>query len=276
MKIKHFFVCLLAVLIFSGCSKDDPITRVVVLESTETTSTLTEAMIDQAEILSIRGTMNQGDFEVLKDNRTVRFLSLENATVVGTVTVANQDYYTGNAIPASAFGLDPSDQTSQANTYLAEIIMPTNVQVIGTSAFEGCTSLNAAYMTNNIQKIYPSAFEGCTSLSGSIWMPSSLLSIGEYAFDGCLRLNGVLILNEDLETIGGAAFAATRLKQINAPWNVQSDIPTLDLALPFFPEQFVNGQNNYIVIPKGTTSIYTAAWDNGSGKCYYNLIENNQ
>ena len=276
MRKKHLLGLLLGLIFLAGCSKDNPITRVIVLESTETTSTLTEALIDNAEILSIRGTMNQGDFAILKANRTIRYLSLENATIIGTITIGNDDYYTGNAIPMSAFGIDPNDQTSTANNYLAEIILPTNVQIIGTSAFEGCTSLNAVYMTNNILRIYPSAFASCTSLSGSLWMPSSLQSIGASAFEGCLKLNGVLVLNENLETIGGNAFAATRLQQINVSWDVQSDIPTLDLSAPFFPEQFVNGQKNYVIIPKGTSSIYTAAWSNAQNECYFNIYETNQ
>lgn len=62
-----------------------------------------------------------------------------------------------------------------------------NIEIIGSSAFYGCTSLEKAALGNNLKTIGPSAFNGCNTLK-SVNLPDGLTTIGNSAFYGCSSL----------------------------------------------------------------------------------------
>lgn len=64
---------------------------------------------------------------------------------------------------------------------------------IGSSWFEGCTSLATITLPSTITVIQPSAFKGCTSLS-DIDIPEGVTKINQSAFEGCTSLNTVRVL----------------------------------------------------------------------------------
>lgn len=61
------------------------------------------------------------------------------------------------------------------------------IEIIGTSAFEGCSSLETAALGNNLKAIDTYAFYGCKALR-YINLPDGLTTIGSKAFYGCSSL----------------------------------------------------------------------------------------
>lgn len=116
--------------------------------------------------------------------------------------------------------------------YFTNVTIPSEVISIGSSAFAQCGSLttvvinarsitddqqlispfyNCPYLTtvsfgNNVQHIPANLCSGCSSITGSLSLPSSLLSIGEYAFDGCTGLVGSITIPNSTTEIGQGAF----------------------------------------------------------------------
>ena len=67
-----------------------------------------------------------------------------------------------------------------------------SVTSIGSSAFDGCTSLTSITIPDSVTSIGGRAFDGCTSLT-SITIPDSVTSIGELAFNNCTSLTSISI-----------------------------------------------------------------------------------
>lgn len=67
------------------------------------------------------------------------------------------------------------------------VVIPSNVTSIDSSAFEGCTSLKSVVIPDSVTSIRKEAFKGCTSLT-SITIPDSVTSISKDTFQGCTSL----------------------------------------------------------------------------------------
>ena len=132
---------------------------------------------------------------------------------------------------------------------LTTVIIPESVKSIGVHAFFGCTSLTSVFIPKSVTRIAEAAFAACTSLTSivveegnpiydsrdncnaiietatntlikgcsspsSIYIPSSVTSIGHFAYSRCSLLTSVFI-PKNVTSIGEAAFAAcTSLKSI--------------------------------------------------------------
>lgn len=107
-------------------------------------------------------------------------------------------------------------------TSLESISLPNSLMYIHMSAFRGCTSLKSISLPDNIRSIEGYVFYECTSLE-SISLPDNITSIGDYAFYGCESLNNISLPNS-LEKIHTSAFeGCTRLKSnITIPNNLQT------------------------------------------------------
>lgn len=104
-----------------------------------------------------------------------------------------------------------------------EITIPNSVQVIGTEAFSGCSSLDKIALPSNSSfvKIQTSTFRNCTNLgnTGTFKIPSSVKTVEAYAFDGCSSLVDINIPSS-ITDIGSYAFQGTswiRAEKKNAP-----------------------------------------------------------
>lgn len=87
---------------------------------------------------------------------------------------------------------------------LTSISLPDSLTTIGDSAFYNCSSLKSITIPNSVTTICDSAFQECRSLT-SISIPSSVTSIGEEAFDDCHSLT-TIYLPDNITSIGSFAF----------------------------------------------------------------------
>ena len=84
------------------------------------------------------------------------------------------------------------------------ITIPESFETIGTSAFQGCSSIETIYFGDSIKSIGTSAFQDCLSLT-TIDFGNSTETIGQSSFQNCLSLLTINFSNST-ETIGKSAF----------------------------------------------------------------------
>ena len=82
----------------------------------------------------------------------------------------------------------------------------TSNDVIGSSAFEGCSRLTSLTLPAGITEISDGAFSGCSGLT-SLTLPAGITDISSYAFYGCSGLTS-LTLPAGITSIGWYAFGS--------------------------------------------------------------------
>ena len=92
---------------------------------------------------------------------------------------------------------------------LQDITIPSSVTYIGDGAFSWCQSLQSITIPNSVTKIGDEAFFWCQSLQ-SITIPNSVTSIGDKAFSGCKSLQSITIPNS-VTKIGDGAFSSCNI-----------------------------------------------------------------
>ena len=92
----------------------------------------------------------------------------------------------------------------QGCTSLTNIDIPSSVTTIGSSAFYNCTSLTSIDIPSGVTTISANSFYNCTSLT-SIVIPSGITSIGNFTFYGCSGLTSINIPS-GVTSIGMSAF----------------------------------------------------------------------
>ena len=142
-----------------------------------------------------------------------------------------------------AFRINEVDDVAFRNCQqLREVILNKGLQMIGKSAFYGCTSLKSINIPSTVTKIGRYAFGDCNSLCElvlndglreigeytfrgsesleSIQLPSTVSEIGHHAFVCCSSLREV-VLSDGLEKIGRNAFVhCNALQSITIPSTV--------------------------------------------------------
>lgn len=96
--------------------------------------------------------------------------------------------------------------------FTCELILPTNLEYIGTTCFAECTNLyGTLHLPDKLEKIEAGAFHYCRNLTGSLTIPQGVTAIPETAFASC-GFDGTLTLHDGIITIGEAAFQDTHFK----------------------------------------------------------------
>ncbi len=113
--------------------------------------------------------------------------------------------------------------------FITEVVLPYNLQNIGTYAFQDCTSLEKITFAKNaetgddclLQEIGNYAFDGCTALK-TVALPHGVTTLGNYVFQDCSSLVN-LTLNDNLTTVGTNVFQnCTKLTTVKVPASLTS------------------------------------------------------
>lgn len=135
------------------------------------------------------------------------------------------------------------------------LVIGDGVTIIGTNAFNGCTSLATVTFagTPQLTAIYGDAFYGCAALT-AIDIPASVTTLDGGVFQYCTNL-ATVSGGDGLTSIGTSAF-------YNTPWkaNLNDNIPNNALFYLGHVAFRMKGDASNITLDEGTTQIYDDAF----------------
>lgn len=99
---------------------------------------------------------------------------------------------------------------------LSNIIVPSNITSIGSSAFYRCTELTNIVLPDGLQVIGAGSFRYCSKLP-IIDIPATVTSIGSNAFGDSTLLKTVIVRSENPPALGLAAFNNSPIEAIYVP-----------------------------------------------------------
>lgn len=153
-----------------------------------------------------------------------RLLSFYVALLATTCLWAQNNVitYTANAQLTKTFTYASFNANIISHTFsggVGNIIFDSDVTVIGSYAFQRCSSLTSITIPNSVTEIGEYAFSYCSGLT-SITIPNSVTSIGREVFSYCSGLTSVIIGN-NVTTIDVRTFTGcTSLTSITIPSSV--------------------------------------------------------
>lgn len=100
------------------------------------------------------------------------------------------------------------DSYSMNRRALRQITLPSTLEMIGNSAFEGCSELTDITIPDSVTSIGDNAFQDCIKLSSAL-LSAELEEIGSSAFNGCISLEQICIPSK-VTYIGNDAFRGCR------------------------------------------------------------------
>ena len=143
----------------------------------------------------------------------------ENGEVVLPDTYLGEtiSFFGGNSFSSIGGGPEISEEEKDSSykgddfSAIKKIRLPSGIEAIGRGALYR-SQIEELYLPTGVNYIYSSAFEGCTKLS-KINIPDAVDHIERYAFYGCESLEKIDI-PDSLMMIGNAAFSKTGLKEL--------------------------------------------------------------
>lgn len=196
----------------SETNVDDSLTfREVATEKAGDLAALLGDEINSIDSLSVRGPINDADFNTLWSgtyNGRTKVINLENAVVEN------------GKIPEQAFF--HNEQVFQTEGYikvikLEKIILPEGVHKIGKMAFAYAYNLQTISFPSSLRELDEAAFSNCIRLNVTpLVFPEGFEKIGSEAFVYDEKLKDV-VLPSTIKEIGDAAFFQTHITSINFP-----------------------------------------------------------
>lgn len=168
---------------------------------------------------------------------------------IGTVTsseIVIPEFYEG--LPVVYI----SSEAFKDNTKITKVTLSDMTEMIGESAFQGCTSLESVIFPEygKLEVIQRNAFSGCSSLK-AIDIPDTVTCISSGVFAKCINLESAK-LPKKLEFIEKGTFSGTsKLKSITLP----------DSLLAINMRAFYHSGIEHIKIPKSVLGIYGFAFE---------------
>lgn len=92
------------------------------------------------------------------------------------------------------------------NARTGNLVLPSTVKHIGTSAFENCYNLTTVTLPTSLVSTGSYAFAYCSGISGNLSLPTSLKTLGDGTFYGCYNLTGTVTLPALLTKMGSYCF----------------------------------------------------------------------
>lgn len=167
----------------------------------------------------------KGDAELTINSYAFTGAPITSITIPArTESISTGAFKECTALRSVAFETGTTDLTIGSNVFdsctaLTTVVLPDNLEVVGSKAFYGNTALSSVYL-GKVESIGSEAFRDCVSLQ-SITLPDSLKTIGTSAFISCSALQNVT-MPENLVSIGANAFAHTLLTTLNVPASLTS------------------------------------------------------
>ena len=166
--------------------------------------------------LKIIGEINGTDLRMIREmarSGKLSVLDLSKAKIIEGGDCYYNDYYTSNDVIGSSAFLGCSELTS--------LTLPDGIKWIGSSAFNGCSGLTSLTLPDGIVFIDSRAFCGCSGLT-SLNLPAGITSIGDDTFQGCSGLTS-LTLPAGITRIGSYAFLnCSGLTSLTLPASITS------------------------------------------------------
>lgn len=228
--------------------------------------------------ISIRDNYGMTSISLPNSVKTIGEKAFYNCYNLENIALSNQM----TDIPASAFALETKEKTNQYDWLATEqeplleyyitkrkVTLPNGVTSIGNCAFQNNSNLELANgaLPSNLRIIGDSAFEEC-KCTKSIIIPSKTVSIGQKAFYGCSEyketedtIGGykVIIMKKgsglieidltqasSLEDIGSYAFSVNAITQCTLPKNVTQVSQGLFATCPYLAKVICSDDTNAI------------------------------
>lgn len=168
--------------------------------------------------------------------------------------------YDGKSYPVTSIASKAFERTG-----LTDIVIPSTVISIGTSAFESNRALISITFNEGLKSIEARAFYDCRKLE-SVTIPNSVTTIGNNAFDICSELK-TLVIGNSLKEIGNQVFSGTGITSVkfgsaieSIGWYAFSGCPFTSIELPeslisIGDRAFQGCKLENLIIPQNVTTI---------------------
>ena len=127
-------------------------------------------------------------FNFWKDDTDISkgaYIQLKEKSVSGEIVIPYKCTIDGIEYIVTGIGVNSPGFMDASN--ITKVIMPNTIVILGTSCFDGCTSMTNIKMSENVTKIEWRAFYNCIYLE-SINIPNSVTIVEQEAFGMCPRL----------------------------------------------------------------------------------------
>lgn len=231
-------------------------------------SSLLTDEVKTANSLTLKGSMDKRDFDVLAEMPNLTSLNLADVTIEAYVPKQSKGMpnalFSAGALPPGALlgkhltelvlpsGLKEIGQAALADNSFVSIDLPATLEVIGDNAFYGNKALTTINIPSGVKQVGSMVFGDCDALTAAvIHMPTTgngtfmrctsltsltlgneVKSIGSSSFAGCSALASVA-LPSGLADIAEYAFTGTGLQTMTVPASVTS---TGDYAFALCPD----------------------------------------
>lgn len=150
-------------------------------------------------------------------------------------------------------------------SFIKKIYLPESMKEIPDGLFSECVFLEPFKLPSALEEVGSSAFDGCESFN--VELPSTLKKIGLGAFSNTNKKNPVerLIIPDGVTEIGSGAFSGTNYKYVEVPVNINvlystfsSQLQTLRLKSPIVVKYYggVNLQDLTLQVPSYLVTAY--------------------
>lgn len=102
---------------------------------------------------------------------------------------------------------------------LKKVTIPSTIEVINASAFEGCTALTEIEIPSSVERIATEAFEGCTALM-KVTFHGAVFSVASEVFKGCTALTDIYFDGTKEDWNGGLTYWSPKWLEADHPVTV--------------------------------------------------------